>query len=66
MTMDVLQQFTPIRTQDVAFPNLPTHMQLPNASNSIDLREYSSELIQYYRDGNGSTMGKMLFSLMPI
>jgi hypothetical protein len=41
-------------------------MQVPNASNSIDMREYGSELMQYYRDGNGTAIGKMMFSVMPM
>lgn len=66
MTIDILQQYSPIRGQDMAFPNLPSDVQTPNASNSIDLREYSGELAEYYSEGNGSVMGKMLFSIMPL
>ena len=66
IVIDVLQQYSPLRTQDMAFPNLAADVQIPNASNSIDLREYGSELIQYYRDGKGTAMGKMMFSLMPL
>jgi len=66
MTVDVLQQYSPLRVQDMAFPNLPSDMQVPNASNSIDLREYSGELAEYYREGNGTTMGKMMFQLLPM
>lgn len=64
ITLDVLQQYSSIRTQDVAFPNLPSTMQIPNVNNSIDIRAYSSELAQYYRDGNGTAQGKMLFNML--
>ncbi len=63
-TIDVLQQYLPLQRQDVIFPNLPSDMQIPNASNSIDLRAYSKELAEYYRAGNGTTMGKMLFNML--
>ncbi|KRG34522.1 MULTISPECIES: hypothetical protein [unclassified Psychrobacter] len=66
MVIDVLQQYSAISTKDMAFPNLPSNVQVPNASNSIDMREYGSELMQYYRDGNGTAMGKMMFSVMPL
>lgn len=66
VTIDVLQQYMPIRAQDAAFPNLPSNMQIPNARNSVDLRDYSKELAAYYRDGNGTSMGKMLFNMLPI
>ena len=66
MLIDVLQQYTATNPKDMAFPNLPSDVQLPNASNSIDVREYGSELMQYYRDGNGTAMGKMMLSVMPM
>ena len=66
MVIDVLQQYSAISATDMAFPNLPNDVQVPNASNSIDMREYSSELIQYYRDGNGTAMGKIIFNRLPI
>lgn len=66
MVIDVLQQYSAISTKDMAFPNLPSDVQVPNASNSIDMRKYGSELMQYYRDGNGTAMGKMMFSVMPM
>ena len=66
IVIDVLQQYSAISTKDMAFPNLPNDVQVPNASNSIDVREYGSELMQYYRDGNGTAMGKMMFSVMPM
>ncbi|MGP5201681.1 hypothetical protein ACTXKB_02820 [Psychrobacter aquimaris] len=66
MVIDVLQQYSAISTKDMAFPNLPSDVQVPNASNSIDMREYGSELMQYYRDGNGTAMGKMMFSVIPM
>ncbi|MDN5802558.1 MAG: hypothetical protein L0H34_08690 [Psychrobacter sp.] len=66
MVVDVLQQYSAISAKDMAFPNLPSNSQVPNASNSIDMREYGSELMQYYRDGNGTAMGKMMFSVMPM
>lgn len=65
MILDALQQYTPIRRQDVAFPNLPRDRQVPNADNSVDLRDYSRELMEYYRAGNGTAMGKMLMSVLP-
>lgn len=66
LVMDILQQYSAIHPQDKAFPNLPSDMQVPNASNSIDLKEYNSELMQYYRDGNGTAMGKMVFEMLPM
>ncbi|MFT5120938.1 MAG: outer membrane murein-binding lipoprotein Lpp [Psychrobacter glaciei] len=66
MVIDVLQQYSAISATDMAFPNLPSNVQVPNASNSIDMREYGSELMQYYRDGNGTAIGKMMFSVMPM
>ncbi|PWK05352.1 hypothetical protein C8D84_12222 [Psychrobacter immobilis] len=66
MVIDVLQQYSPVSTKDMAFPNLPNDVQVPNASSSIDVREYGSELMQYYRDSNGTAMGKMMFSVMPM
>ncbi|MBO1531137.1 hypothetical protein J3492_07890 [Psychrobacter sp. F1192] len=65
LVIDVLQQYTTIGAQEVAFPNLAHDMQVPNASNSIDLREYGQELVEYYQEGNGTMMGKMMFSVMP-
>lgn len=66
MVIDVLQQYSALNATDKTFPNLPGEVQVPNASNSIDVREYGKELIQHYRDGNGTAMGKMMFSVMPI
>lgn len=66
MVMDILQQYSAISTKDMAFPNLPNDVQVPNANNSIDVRQYGNELMQYYRDGNGTAMGKMMFSVMPL
>ena len=65
VTIDVLQQYMPI-TSAIPFPNLPADRQTPNASNSVDLREYGRELMEYYRDGNGTGIGKMLYSTLPI
>lgn len=64
--VDVLQQYSSVGGQDLAFPNLPAESQVPNASNSIDMREYGKELAEYYREGNGAMLGKMMFSMMPI
>ncbi|OXL26435.1 hypothetical protein [Psychrobacter sp. DAB_AL32B] len=64
--IDALNQYMPIRAQDKAFPNLPSDSQVPNASNSIDLKQYSAELAEYYRQGNGTAMGKMLFNVLPM
>ncbi|GAF59881.1 hypothetical protein JCM18902_2768 [Psychrobacter sp. JCM 18902] len=66
MVIDILQQYSAISAKNMVFPNLPSDVQVPNASNSIDMREYGSELMQYYRDGNGTAMGKMMFSVMPM
>ena len=66
MVIDVLQQYSAVSAKNMAFPNLPSDVQVPNVSNSIDMREYGSELMQYYRDGNGTAMGKMMFSVMPM
>ncbi len=65
VTIDVLQQYTPV-TSATAFPNLPADRQIPKASNSVDLRQYGRELMEYYRDGNGTGIGKMLYSTLPI
>ena len=65
VTVDVLQQYMPISSA-VAFPNLPTDRQTPNASTSVDIRQYGSELMDYYREGNGTAFGKMLYSSLPI
>lgn len=64
--VDVLQQYSAISNKDMAFPNLPSDVQVPNANNSVDARKYSKELIQYYRDGNGTFMGKMVFGRLPM
>ncbi|WP_413521252.1 hypothetical protein [Psychrobacter glacincola] len=64
--MDVLNQYMPLRGQDKAFPNLASDSQVPNASNSIDLKEYSAELAEYYKQGNGTAMGQMLFNMLPM
>jgi hypothetical protein len=45
---------------------LPADKQIPNASNSIDIREYGRELMQYYEEGNGTAIGKMLYSTLPM
>ncbi|MEN6670674.1 hypothetical protein AAJP47_09880 [Psychrobacter sp. B38] len=66
MVVDVLQQYSAISNKDMAFPNLPSNVQVPNASNSIDARKYGKELMQYYREGNGTFMGKMVFSRFPM
>ena len=65
ITTDFLQQYLPLQGQEVIFPNLPADVQVPNASNSIDIREYSKELAEYYNDGGGTTIGKMLFRVLP-
>lgn len=65
MTIDVLQQYSPV-TSAVAFPNLPADKQIPNASNSVDIREYGRELKDYYEQGNGTAIGKMLYSSLPM
>lgn len=64
--MDVMNQYMPLRAQDKAFPNLAIGSQVPNASNSIDLKEYSTELAEYYKQGNGTAMGQMLFNMLPM
>ena len=64
--IDVLQQYSAINNTDIAFPNLPSEVQIPNAYNSIDARQYAKELMQYYREGNGTFMGKMVFSRLPM
>ena len=64
--MDVFNQYMPIRAQDKAFPNLASDSQVPNTSNSIDLKEYSAELAEYYKQGNGTAMGQMLFNMLPM
>ena len=66
MMIDVLQQYSAINSKDLAFPNLPREVQSPNASNSVDLREYAPELLEYYRDGNGTAVGKMIFNALPM
>ena len=65
-TIDVLQQYLPLQRQDIIFPNLPSDVQIPNASNSVDIRAYSKELAEYYRAGNGTFMGKMLFNMLSV
>ncbi len=64
--MDVLNQYMPLSAQDKAFPNLASDIQVPNASNSIDLKEYSAELAEYYKQGNGTAVGQMLFNMLPM
>ena len=64
--MDVLNQYMPLRSQDKAFPNLASDSQVPKASNSIDLKEYSTELAEYYKQGNGTAVGQMLFNMLPM
>lgn len=64
INVDVLQQYAPVASA-VSFPNLPANQQIPNASNSVDLREYSRELVEYYHAGNGTAIGKMLYRMLP-
>lgn len=64
--VDALTQYMPIRAEAQVFPNLPIDSQVPNANNTINLREYSSELADYYRQGNGTTMGNLLFNMRSI
>lgn len=66
ISTDILQRYLPLRGQEPMFPNLPADAQLPNASNSVDIRQYSTELADYYRNGGGTTIGKMLFSALPM
>ena len=66
MVVDALQQYSAISSKDMAFPNLSSDAQVPNASNSVDARQYSKELLQYYRDGNGTGLGKMMFNMLPM
>jgi hypothetical protein len=66
VVIDVLQQYSDISTKAAMFPNLPNNVQVPNASNSIDARQYGKEILQYYRDGNGTFMGKMVFGRLPM
>ena len=63
-TIDMLQHYLPLQRQDALFPNLPKDAQIPNASNSVDIRAYSKELAESYRKGNGTVMGKMLFNMI--
>ena len=67
VTIDVLQQYIPLSLAKSAlsFPNLPLNMQTPNASNSIDVREYGRELLEYYRQGNGTVIGKKVYEMLP-
>lgn len=66
MVVDVLRQYSAINNTAATFPNLPNTVQVPNASNSIDARQYGNELMQYYQEGNGTFMGKMLFKMLPM
>ncbi|MGP5504245.1 hypothetical protein [Psychrobacter celer] len=66
VVMDAMQQYSAIRPKDAAFPNLPSDVQVPNARNSVDAREYGRELMQYYRDGNGTAIGKIIFKALPL
>ncbi|ERL57079.1 hypothetical protein [Psychrobacter aquaticus] len=66
LVVDVMQQYFAIQATNMAFPNLPSDKQVPNASNSIDVRQYGRDLMQYYRDGNGTAMGKMMFGMLPM
>ncbi|MBO1517563.1 hypothetical protein [Psychrobacter halodurans] len=66
VVMDVMQRYSAIRPKDTAFPNLPSDVQVPNSRNSVDAREYGRELMQYYRDGNGTAIGKMIFKALPL
>lgn len=66
VVIDAMQQYSAIRPKDAAFPNLPSELQVPNARNSVDAREYGRELMQYYRDGNGTAIGKMIFKALPL
>ncbi|MGM8871702.1 hypothetical protein ACS8E3_08450 [Psychrobacter sp. 2Y5] len=65
LTVDVLQQYMPVSSVS-AFPNLPADRQIPNASNSVDIRKYGRELMEYYRAGNGTAVGKMVYNTLPI
>ena len=64
ITVDLLQQYSPVQAHSAIFANLPADNQVPNESSSIDLREYSGELAEYYRNGGGTAIGKMLFSML--
>ena len=66
VVIDVLNQYAPIREQDSVFPNLPSNMQIPSAQNSVDLKDYSQVLTEYYRDGHGTAVGKMIFNVLPM
>ena len=67
VTIDVLQQYMPLSSMKsaISFPNLPSHMQTPNASNTVDMREYGRELLEYYRQGNGTIIGKKVYEMLP-
>lgn len=60
MAIDVFSQFLPL-SRETNFVNLPKDSQVPTAANSIDVKEYSKELLSRYKEGGGATFGKIIF-----
>ncbi len=63
MSIDVLSQFLPLNRES-SFINLPKEYQTPTAATSIDLRDYSKQLLARYKEGGGATFGKLIFGAM--
>lgn len=61
--IDVLTTFSYRNLKPVAFPNLPDSVQTPNADNSIDVKQYTQQLIQRYDGGEGTAIGKFMYQL---
>ncbi|WP_201545297.1 hypothetical protein [Psychrobacter sp. H7-1] len=62
LSVDVFQRYLPLSKPPLDFVNLPANMQKPNANNSVDLRQYSDALIERYRSGEGTVIGRLLLS----
>lgn len=61
VTFDIMQQYQPLSSSNIDFPNLPKDRQQPNESNTVDVREYQRELLARYKKGEGTAIGKLLY-----
>lgn len=66
LTLDMFIRYTDIPANYLPFPNLPNNVQVPNAQNSVDLKEYSQALKARYENGEGTELGKILFNAFDI
>ncbi len=61
LMMDTLVTFGAIN-KNQPFAKLPS-ATMPNAGNTIDAKKYGKDLLAYYDDGNGTSLGKIIYEI---